>query len=407
MNPLSIAEAAAWTLTLCDRIAAETDVDGEITRLFLSPAAARVQTLLGEEMQRLGMAVRVDAGGNLRGTLACTTADASTLLLGSHVDTVPNAGRYDGILGVALALGTLQTLSHPLPFHVEVIAFSEEEGVRFRMPFIGSRASTGTLNAADLDRKDAGGVSVREALAGFGLDPLAPGIALMTPGMFAFVEVHIEQGPVLESLGLSLGVVESIIGQSRYELTFHGQANHAGTTPMEMRQDALVTAARFITQVEEYARGTASLVATVGTIQALPGAPNIIPGAVTLSLDVRHPDDAMREGAVAHLLDRAAQIAAERGLRLTHRETSAQAATRMDTALTSALAAAARDAGVAAHRMHSGAGHDAMILAPHVPAAMLFLRTPHGLSHHPEEAVAREDAEAAILTMRSLLQHLP
>jgi allantoate deiminase len=360
-----------------------------------------VHALLRAEMKALGMTVRTDSAGNLRGMYA--GASERVLLLGSHIDTVPDAGAYDGVLGVALPIVLLRMLGgRRLSFAVEVIAFSEEEGVRFALPFIGSRALVGTLDAAMLARTDADGVSVAEALREFGLDPDATADAVMTPGTFAFVEVHIEQGPVLESLGLPLGVVSSIIGQTRLGVTFRGEANHAGTTPMRFRKDALAAAAAWIAAVEAAPHGDARLLATVGSIQALPGAANVIPGAVTCSLDVRHPSDDARLLAVSSLKRRAEECAQARGVTVEFVDRGGQASVPMDARLMETLAACAEGA----HRMASGAGHDAMVLAPHVPTAMLFLRTPRGLSHHPEEAVRVEDVAVALEVCLGLLDSL-
>lgn len=399
---------AEYALDLCDRIAACTDVAGTTTRLFLSPATQDVHALLRAEMHTLGLTTRVDSAGNLRGVYATgENAAPRTLLLGSHIDTVPNAGRFDGILGVAVPLALVRMLDgRRLPFAIEVIAFSEEEGVRFRLPFLGSRALVGTLEAATLARTDADGISVAQALCEFGLDPAQLADAALTPGTFAFVEVHIEQGPVLESLALPLGIVTSIVGQTRFELTFTGQANHAGTTPMHLRQDALAAAAEFCIATEAFARASPPLVATVGILRAEPGAANIIPGTATCSLDVRHPDDTARVAAGQQMLAAAALAASLRNVHLSARETSTQASVPMDAALQAALQTAAARAGWTPHAMPSGAGHDAMILAAKVPSAMLFLRTPRGISHHPSEAVLLPDVEAALATCLHLLESL-
>jgi allantoate deiminase len=400
---------AKYALDLCDRIAAHTDIPTTITRTFLSPATREVHALLTAEMQSLGMTVRTDSIGNLRGLYpaANPTADTPILLLGSHIDTVPNAGRYDGILGVAIPLALIRALAgKKLPYAIELIAFSEEEGVRFKFPFLGSRALTGTLGPAELGRTDANGITVAQAIRNFGLNPETLADALITANTFAFLEVHIEQGPILESLALPLAVVETIVAQSRFELTFTGQANHAGTTPMHLRHDALAAAAVFIVAAETLARNTPDLVATVGIIHARPGATNIIPGAVTCSLDIRHPDDATLDTSAQALLAEARTLAESRGVTLTTRETNAQSSVPLDPTLRAALIAAAEANKLQLHTMNSGAGHDAMILAPHIPAAMLFLRTPAGLSHHPDESVSLEDVEAALKTCLTFLHSL-
>ena len=424
----SIEVGSQYTLDLCDRIAAHTDIPGTITRTFLSPATHAVHALLRAEMEALGMSVRTDSVGNVRGIYAAqndsssfakgggpaSTLPAPTLLTGSHIDTVPDAGRYDGILGVALPIALVRALNgHRLPYAIEVIAFSEEEGVRFKTSFLGSRALLSDLTPDDLARTDDDGITIAQALTDYlsgAPSQSAPSIevgpqtfsdAALTPGTFAFFEAHIEQGPVLESLNLPLGIVTTIIGQSRLDLTFRGQANHAGTTPMHLRRDALAAAAQWICEVEAYPADDPALVATVGSIHASPGAANVIPGSVTVSLDVRHPSDETRLNAVAALVTKAESIAQSRGLTLTTVDRGAQASVPMDPGLRKALTTAA--APYAPHAMPSGAGHDAMILARAVPTAMLFLRTPGGLSHHPNESVSAEDVAAAITTCLSFL----
>ncbi len=396
-----------YVLGLCDRIAALTDVPGEITRLFLSPATREVHALLTAEMQALGMTVRTDSIGNLRGVYAGTKASAwaETLLIGSHIDTVPNAGRYDGVLGVAMALGMVRALGGKrLEYAIEVIAFSEEEGVRFRLPFLGSRALVGSLGAAELARVDEAGVSITEAVHGFGLDAAQLADCALTPGTFAYFEPHIEQGPVLEAAGIGLGVVAAIAGQTRLNVTILGQANHAGTTPMRFRSDALMAAAQWMTAVETTAKETPGLVATVGVVTVKPGAVNIIPGEVVVSLDVRHAEDKVRVLAVRKLVAKAESIARYRSMAVAVTtvvrqvsvsvvETSVQKSVAMDAGLVLALEEACAGQTI---RMASGAGHDAMILAAKVPAVMLFVRTPGGLSHHPAEAVLAADVEAGL-----------
>jgi allantoate deiminase len=398
---------AQYALDLCARIAAHSDVPGTITRTFLSPATRRVHALLRAEMESLGMRVRTDAVGNLRGIYQANRPGAPVLLFGSHIDTVPDAGAFDGILGAALPFALLRSLNgRRFPFAIEVIAFSEEEGIRFRMPFLGSRVLVGNLSAKDLARTDADGISIAQAIRDFGLDPENMADAALTLGTFAFLEVHIEQGPVLDSFNLPLAAVDTIVGQTRCELTFSGQANHAGTTPMHLRSDALAGAAEFIQHAERLARDSAGLVATVGTIHAAPGAVNIIPGLVTLSLDVRHASDARRDQATRELLEASERIANARGLQVQHRENSRQASVAMDAALRLALTTAIHSAGAEPHTMPSGAGHDAMILARRLPAAMLFVRSPGGISHHPSESVQLEDVQSAVATCLHLLDSL-
>jgi len=408
MNSSSSGDRAAHTIARCRELARISDVEGETTRTFLSEATKGAHALLLSWMMRAGLETRTDDAGNVRGLRRSTEPGAPTLLFFSHIDTVPNAGAFDGPLGVLLALTVVEELGHtPLPFDIELIAFSEEEGVRFGFPFLSSLAVTGQLTAEHLAKTDADGITVEQAIRSFGLHPerIAQSCPL-PPRTFAAVEVHIEQGPVLEAEDGSLAVVESIIGQSRFALTFTGHANHAGTTPMSLRSDALAAAAQWITEVERLALEHTQLVATVGRIEALPGAVNVVPGEVRVSLDVRHPSDAARHAAVAMLLTRAEASGAARGVEVSARVQMEQRAVPMDRPLTDQLDVASQRAGYAARRMFSGAGHDAMILAPHVPTTMLFLRSPGGLSHHPDEDVREQDVEAAIATVLEFVTSL-
>jgi allantoate deiminase len=392
----------------CRELALLTDIPGQTTRLYLSPATRDAHTLLSWWLRQAGLTPRTDDAGNLRATRRSTQPDAPTLVLFSHIDTVPNAGAFDGPLGVLLALAAIEELGMtPLPFHIELIAFSEEEGVRFGFPFLSSLAVTGQLTAAHLARTDAAGITVADAIQHFGLDPARiPETCPLNLNTFAAIEVHIEQGPVLEADNASLAVVEAIVGQSRLELIFEGQANHAGTTPMPLRRDALAAAAQWIVEVERYAANYTQLVATVGHLRVLPGAVNIVPGTVIASLDIRHPRDESRHAAVAHLLTKAENAAELRGVRVRATIKSEQRAVPMDRELTQKLQQAAERAGFNAKSLFSGAGHDAMIFATAVPTTMLFVRSPGGLSHHPDEIVREEDVEAALATVLNLLLHL-
>ena len=398
---------AKRVVDLCLQIAAHTETPGSITRTFLCEPMRAVHALLRQEMQRLGMRVRTDAVGNLRGVYEGNRPHAARLLIGSHIDTVPNAGPYDGVLGVVLGLALVDALDgRRMEYGIEVVAFSEEEAVRFKTAFIGSRALIGALDDAALQEKDAAGITVEQAIRSFGLDPAELPQAAVDTGAFAYLELHIEQGPVLESLALPLGVVEAIAGQTRLSITFTGKANHAGTTPMHLRQDALAGAAEWLVLVEQIARKTPGLVATAGQIEARPGAGNVVPGEVVLSLDIRHTVDATRKDAVHALLHRANDIAAKRGLTVWHTTTLEQEAVGMDESLAGDLEAAVAACGHTAHRMHSGAGHDAMVMARKLPSAMLFLRSPGGISHHPDEAVLVEDVAAALHVGLHFLERL-
>jgi allantoate deiminase len=391
----------------CRQLAAFSEDQGSTRRTFLSPPMHDCHREIAQWMERLDMQVRVDAAGNLRGFYAAAQSGAPRLLLGSHLDTVPNAGAYDGVLGVTLALSLLEALSgRRLPFGIEVAGFSEEEGVRFGVPFIGSRALVGRLDEELLKLPDARGISLEGAIKEFGLDAGEIPQACLSNECFAYVEFHIEQGPVLEELGQPLAAVDSIAGQSRLQVTFLGRSNHAGTAPMDLRYDALAGAAEWITAVERAGRSVSGLVATVGKIEAKPGATNVIAGETRLTLDVRHGSDSVRIQAVEELVEQADRIAKNRGLTMQWHTLLQQSAVAMDSFLVGEIERAIQAAGCAPHRMMSGAGHDAMILAEKVPAAMIFLRTPGGISHHPAESVAVEDVEKAISCGLHLLDQL-
>ncbi len=353
-------------------------------------------------MRFAGMAVRMDAAGNLRGR---TAGEGAPLVIASHLDTVPDAGAFDGVLGVMMGLALVEMCGAALPFPVEVIALSEEEGVRFGFPFIGSRALVGSLDEDLLSRQDNDGVSVREAIAAYGLNVDELTEARLA-GARGYLEFHIEQGPVLESEGLPVGVVSAIAGQSRYAVTFTGSANHAGTTPMHLRKDAVSAAAAWIVEVERYARTSGGVVATVGSVQVHPGAGNVVAGRAVCSLDVRSGDDAARARVVDHLLRTAQQAGDARGVVMAVELRMQQNAVSMDGELTQKLCEAVSDSGLPVRRVVSGAGHDAMVIAPHMPAAMLFVRTPAGLSHHPDEAVHTTDVAAALQVGVALLRRM-
>jgi allantoate deiminase len=400
-------DRALRVIAECARIAAMTEEPGRITRRFLTAPMHVVHAHFRDRMEAMDMTVRVDAVGNLRGLWQPPNASGKRLLMGSHIDTVPDAGAYDGVLGVVMALEWVQIAKDlKSPLAIEVIAFSEEEGVRFGVPFIGSRAVAGRFDHALLDTRDSEGITLADAIRAFGLDPADIRDALLDPGAIGFVEIHIEQGPLLEAEGLSLAVVTGILGQTRLSLEFTGNANHAGTTPMPLRRDALAAAAEWIMQVEALARATDGLVATVGKITVKPNAGNVVPSEAEVSLDLRHANDASRISAVDKLIESANLIAERRGLALQRTDRLDQPAVPMDERLTSFLADAIEAAGMPVKQMPSGAGHDAMVLAARVPTAMLFLRSPGGLSHHPAESVLEEDVEAALKVGSKFLERL-
>ncbi|MGA2416989.1 MAG: allantoate amidohydrolase [Candidatus Sulfotelmatobacter sp.] len=398
---------AEEAIARCRKLASYSEDPGSTRRTFLSPPMRDCHREITGWMEALNMSVRVDAAGNLRGFYPGIEANCPRLLLGSHLDTVPHAGAYDGILGVVIAVSLLEALEgRRLAFAIEVIGFSEEEGVRFGVPFIGSRALVGRFDEELLKARDRRGIAVREALAHFGLDPAEIPRARVAADCLGYVEFHIEQGPVLEELGKPLAAVDFIAGQSRLEFIFLGRSNHAGTTPMHLRHDALAAAAEWIVAVERTARAVTGLVASVGKIEARPGAANVIAGEAWLTLDVRHARDETRSNAVKNLVEQAKQIAQRRGLTVEWEARLDQRAVAMDPSLVAEIERAIAATGCAPHRMMSGAGHDAMIMAEKIPSAMIFLRTPGGISHDPAESVSVEDVEKAIACGLHLLNQL-
>jgi allantoate deiminase len=390
----------------CRLLAECSEEPGCTTRTFLSRPMRAVHGDLAAWMGELEMIVRVDPAGNLRGVYPGVHADAPRLFIGSHLDTVPHAGAFDGVLGVVLAIALVDLLNgQRFPFAIEVVGFSEEEGVRFGVPFIGSRALAGTVDAAMLQHRDASGVSVADAIRDYGLDPSNIGEAAASEAL-GYLEFHIEQGPVLDTLGIPLGVVDAIAGQTRAEVAFAGAAGHAGTTPMAARRDALAATAEWIVTVEREANATPELVATVGRVNVEPGAGNVIAGRCSATLDVRHADDAMRKASGERLAAAAREIASRRGVELTWTSRLEQPAVPMDAALVAAVDRSVRRAGAPVHHLVSGAGHDAMIVASRMPAAMLFVRSPGGISHHPDETVLEEDVAMALEVGRHVLDQL-
>lgn len=401
------AESAARVMLRSRLLAQYTERPGEILRTFLSPAMDDVHRAMRPWMEAAGMEVTVDRAGNLRGVYTASVGpSAPRLLIGSHLDTVPNAGAYDGVLGVLLGLALVEAAGRRFPFSVEVIGFSDEEGTRFGVPFLGSRAVVSELKGSLLECVDANDISVAEALRRFQEHRPEKVDTDLSPHSAAYLEFHIEQGPVLEARNLALGIVDGLAGQSRCHITFHGTAGHAGTVPMELRHDALVAAAEWITHVESIARGSGGLVATVGQIHTEPGAVNVIPGIVKCSLDVRHAQDSVREAAVREMREAAHAAGLRRGVAVAAEPYHEQPAVRLDADLVNLAEGAATRAGYPTIRMTSGAGHDAMVIAPHVPAAMIFLRNPGGISHHPDESVAEQDVAAALHTGLAFLEEL-
>ena len=396
--------SAATVLDRCEQLGAISEDTDCLTRTFCSDAMRKAHGMLRGWMVGAGLECRVDGAGNLIGTLAATKEDERRrYLVGSHLDSVVDAGKYDGVLGVLLALGMVELLNAQqatLPFAVDVLAFSEEEGVRFHTPFIGSRAIAGTFPDEWLERIDENGVTIRGALEGFDVDPdQMPAAAYDPNDVLGFLEPHIEQGPVLESENLPLGIVETVAGQTRALLRLDGTAGHAGTVPMDRRHDALTAAALLITFVERLGRDTTGLYATTGCIDTRPNIANVIPSRVNLQIDVRHASDSVRNTAVSAIEQHGNEIASERGLRFSVKWTESHDATAMDPSMNDALMEAIAEIGLTPKRLVSGAGHDAVAMSDLTATAILFLRCRGGISHHPDEAVEVADVAWALATM--------
>lgn len=399
---------AGRVIDRCLMLAAISDDVGRTTRTYLSPAMRLAMAQVQSWMESADCTVWTDTAGNLHGLYAANKSNAPRLIVGSHLDTVPNAGAFDGILGVMMGLSLVELLAGRRLHHaIELVAFSEEEGVRFGVPFIGSRAMVGGLHPALLATTDAEGVSVAEAIRNFGLEPIELYDAAADPRTIGYLEFHIEQGPVLESTGHSLGLVETIAGQTRGEMTFFGAANHAGTTPMSLRHDAVAAMAEWVVAVEQLARSVDKMVATVGRVTCAPAVGNVIAKEAKASLDLRHAHDMQRTAAVENLVTLAQTIAVSRGVQVEWHLQMDQPAIAMDARLTLVMERAMRNSGTKPLRMMSGAGHDAMVLAERMPAVMVFLQSPGGISHHPDETVRLRDVAdglAAGLEFLSLLE---
>jgi allantoate deiminase len=378
----------------CDELGNISEEPHRLTRTFASPAMKRATNLVAKWMRNAGLKTREDAAFNLIGVLPSKTKKAKTLLLGSHLDTVRDAGKYDGPLGVLTAIAAVQFLCEQkieLPFHLEIVGFSDEEGVRYQTTYLGSRAFAGTLAAADLARiEEKQIVKARRDKNDF----------------LGYVEVHIEQGPVLEKNNLPVGVVTAIAGQSRLRVDLVGVAGHAGTVPMSLRRDALAGAAEFISAVENFAKKKSGLVATVGKIAASPGASNVIPGLVTLTLDVRDQNDLRRVAAVKALQIKAETIARNRDLKLKWTFVQQTNAVQCDAQAVKLFSECIARRELKVVKLPSGAGHDAVAISEICPVAMLFVRCKGGISHNPDESVKTSDVASAIGVLADFIQTL-
>ena len=392
-----------------EEIGAISESEAALTCSYMTPAHRETAQRIARWMAEAGMEVHTDDAGNVIGRFAAANPAAKTLMTGSHYDTVRNGGKYDGRLGIALPVAVVRHLherGERLPFHVEVVAFAEEEGVRFKSTFLGSNAVAGRFDMALLEQRDVDGVTMRDAITGAGFDPeRIPQIARRHEDLLGFVEVHIEQGPVLLERGLALGVVTAIAGSSRFLVELSGVASHAGTTPMTMRRDAAAAAAEIVLLVERRCGGAESLVGTVGQLEVPGGSVNVIPGRCALSLDIRAASDVVRLAAVMDVLDGIGEIAARRGVDASVRQIVSANAAPCAPWLMEQLGEAVKRSGLPRFDLLSGAGHDAMAMAAVTDVAMLFTRCGNGgISHNPLETMTADDAETAAQVLLDFLR---
>ena len=391
-----------------DELAECSEDPVDLTRRYLTPEHAQAAEFIMERMREAGMNAWLDAVGNVVGRFPGRRPGARRLILGSHLDTVRNAGKYDGALGVLLPIACLEALAERgerLEYPVEVIAFGDEEGLRFQATLIGSRAVAGDFDPEILTAVDEDGVRLREALRDFGLDPEAVAEARYhRDDVAGYVEVHIEQGPVLEAEDRPVGVVTSIAGATRMRVEVMGRAGHAGTVPMDLRYDALVAASEAVIAVERICGDIPGAVGTVGVLRTMPGAVNVIPGVVEFSVDVRAGSDGLRRRAVRRIDEAFAAIEKRRGVLFDSATTHETRAAECSPWLMRCLGRAIEAEGLEVRELPSGAGHDAMAMAHLTPVAMLFVRCKEGISHHPAESMTEADAEVAAQVMLRFLE---
>ena len=403
---------AARIMARCDELARISELAGGLTRTYLSKEQRAANELVLGWMREAGMSARLDAVGNVVGRYEGLQAGLACLMLGSHLDSVRDAGKYDGMLGVVAAVECVHALKDAgrrLPFALEVVGFADEEGVRFGATLLGSRAVAGTFERSLLGVRDRDGMSMQEAMTAFGLDPTGlDAAARRREELHAYAELHIEQGPVLETEGVAVGVVTAINGFSRLSAAVRGMAGHAGTVPMNLRHDPLAAAAQCVLAVERAGRSVPELVATVGRIEALPGAINVIPGEARFTVDCRAPDDELRERTVERLRREFAVIAEARGVELRLEKLQDSPVTVCAPWLIEQMERAVAAEALPLRRLPSGAGHDGMAIRAIADVAMLFVRCKGGISHNPAESVTEADVgDAARVFLRFIESFQP
>lgn len=406
MKDLRYESIATQVMTWCDQLAKITSASHGISRFYLTPEQTQCNALVREWMQDAGMSVRIDAANNLIGHYPGATTGAPVLILGSHLDTIPDAGRYDGILGVMVAIAAVSRLHYSgvrLPFAIDVVGFGDEEGTRFGSTLLGSRAMAGTWSNSWWELQDANGMTLADAFSSVGLLPANIQEASRAADfLLGYIEVHIEQGPVLEELDSAVGIVTSIAGARRYWISLTGFAGHAGTVPMPMRRDALCAAAEAIQAIERIAAGY-KIVATVGALECKPGAVNVIPGDVRFSLDIRSGSDYVRDLALEKIQQTLAEIFQRRNILAAWEEIHNAPATSCAAWMQDVQTQVLKNMNLPVHSLMSGAGHDAMAIADITDVAMYFVRCKKGISHHPDEAVREDDVAVAIEVLEKTL----
>ena len=399
---MSVDASASTVMERCEILAGYSEEPDRLTRRFASKPMQQVNEIVKTWMYTAGMAVEQDSIGNLIGRYEAKNTDAKTLLLGSHLDTVRDAGKYDGPLGVMIALACIERLHArqiQLPFAIEVLAFADEEGLRYNNAYLGSKYMAGRLDATMLHLIDSDSISMAVAIRSFGSNPDPESLHIArwrSDELLGYCEVHIEQGPVLETRNLPVGVVTAISGQNCLSVSFSGEAGHAGTVPMSLRHDALCAAAEFVLSGETLAHSIPGVVATIGQISVQPGASNVIPGKVTLNLDVRHQENKVRELVKDRLEEMAREICDKREVLLKWQLLQEHKTIPCALALTKLLEQAIVDLNCPLLSVPSGAGHDGVTLSELTGIAMLLVRCRAGISHNPAEFVTVEDVDVAL-----------
>jgi len=404
-------QQATTILQRINELASISEMPDVITRTLGTEAFIKGRTLVAHWMQQAGLDTRIDAIGNIRGRLASNKAGAKTLVIASHIDTVVNAGKFDGPLGVLMGLALLEQLIQdktPLPFNIELIAFCDEEGVRFHTTYLGSKVVAGQFDNNLLARQDATGTTLQEVIQAMGGNTnLLQQDAIGAEDWLGYFEIHIEQGPVLYEKNIPVGIVTAIAGQKRIALTFKGEAGHAGTVPMHMRNDALCAASEFVLEVERFAGShLRQVVATVGTLQITHAASNVIPGEVSCTLDLRSADQQVLNSCYSHLEQLGSAICQQRKIELTWETIQETNPVNCNTVLNHLLKQSIQQAGYQVVNLVSGAGHDAVAIAPVSPVAMLFVRCFKGISHNPLEDVELKDIAVAVEVSASFINSL-